>query len=66
MKSSSAVGFVFLDQNTDHWIKRTSTTTLHLKAGDDVWVKVSSKVGVGQIAAGGYRSSFSGFLIKAD
>ncbi|KAK3100567.1 hypothetical protein FSP39_021914 [Pinctada imbricata] len=66
MKSTTAVGYVYLDQNAAHWIKRTSTATLHLAARDDVWVKVISKLGVGQIAGCCYHSIFSGFLIKSD
>ncbi|KAK3100295.1 hypothetical protein FSP39_017804 [Pinctada imbricata] len=66
MRSSTIVGYVYLEGNPLYHKKRSATTTLHLTKGDDVWVKVLDSLSPVTIRGCCYHSIFSGFLIKAD
>ena len=66
MKTGTQLGYVYLDQNADRWLKRSATATVHLAKGDDIWAKVAELNGNGTIAGCCYHSIFSGFLIHAD
>ena len=66
MKSSTPLATEYLDNNTDHWLKRSATVIVHLVKGDDIWVKVTEASSGSNIFGCCYTSIFSGFLIRAN
>ncbi|CAC5387903.1 unnamed protein product [Mytilus coruscus] len=39
MVRDKPMGYIFLDGNTQFWLRRSDTIVVHLNKGDDVWVK---------------------------
>ncbi|KAK3606489.1 hypothetical protein CHS0354_041440 [Potamilus streckersoni] len=66
MKNNVQIGYVFLDHNTQFWLRRGTTAIVHLKPTDEVWVQVDRVVGDHEIAGCCFHSHFGGFLIHAD
>ena len=68
MRNQSQVGYVFLDDNDHYWIRRSTDVTIHVRQGDEVYVKVDAGDFVGSQAIGGccFHSHFSGFLVGLD
>ena len=66
MKTATQIGYMFLDTNSDYYLKRTMVSTVHLAKNDDVWLKIETNVGDNHLLGCCFHSIFSGFLIKAD
>ena len=66
MKSSTQIGYMFLDWNDDMYLKRNMAVTAHLAKNDDVWIKVGKLVAENHLQGCCFHSIFSGFLIKKD
>ena len=68
MRSGSPIGYLFFDwlETGYPWIKEAESVLVHLSAGDEVWVEVTSASGNVSIAAGSMHTYFSGYLIQAD
>ncbi|KAK3606486.1 hypothetical protein CHS0354_041437 [Potamilus streckersoni] len=66
MRNNVQIGYVFLDHNTQFWLRRITTATVHLKQTDEVWVQVAWVKGDHEIGGCCFHSLFGGFLIHAD
>ena len=66
MKNGAQVAYVFLDDNNQYYLRRSTDICIHLAQGDKVWVQVADVLGSHTITGCCYHSHFSGFLIGAD
>ena len=66
MKTSTEIGYIYFDGTANRWLKHSTTATIHLAKGDDIWAKVIGRSGDSKIGGCCYHSIFSGFLIRAD
>ncbi|XP_053380323.1 complement C1q tumor necrosis factor-related protein 3-like [Mercenaria mercenaria] len=64
MHNMIQVGYVYLDDNSDRWLLRSTTAVLELKAADTVFVKVGFRNGAGNVEGRSLHTHFSGFLIN--
>ncbi|XP_053380322.1 complement C1q tumor necrosis factor-related protein 3-like [Mercenaria mercenaria] len=51
MQNKIQVGYVYLDDNSDRWLLRSTTAVLELNASDTVFVKVGFRRGAGNVEA---------------
>jgi hypothetical protein len=63
MKNSEQIGYIFLDDNSYHWMQRSISVVTSLSMGDQVYVKIGRKRGVSIVAGNRFHTVFSGFLI---
>ncbi|XP_060553605.1 complement C1q tumor necrosis factor-related protein 3-like [Ruditapes philippinarum] len=64
MHNSSQVGYIFLDQNSDYSLMRSTAIILQLSIGDTVFVKIGNKGARGHLEGCCFHTVFSGFLIN--
>ncbi|XP_060593899.1 complement C1q-like protein 3 [Ruditapes philippinarum] len=64
MHNMLKVGYIFLDQNSDRWLMRSTAIVVQLRAGNTVFVKIGNTNPKGTLAGSDFHTVFSGFLIK--
>ena len=68
MRNREQVGYVFLDDNDQYFLRRSTDITIHVIQGDEVYVKFQDNYVVGSAVLAGccFHSHFTGFLIGPD